>query len=513
MASRNNKWAGLKEAQATGSIGETGAKQRVATLIGALMAVQATFVSDTSRFKSLRCPRRAGKTMSVASDICISAESLPDGRLLYVTQTIGTAEDLIINSPRTGISAIGRDFDLGIKYNKKYHKAFWPNGCELKLAGASDHNAIEKLRGDALDGVWIDEAGTLGYEILERLVSDILEPRLMDRNGKIIMTGTPGYQEKGLFFDVTPNMPDEDSVLVAKFEGEPRQDERWSMHSWTLAENTKAPELWERAQRKIQQRGWSMSDPHVQREYLGLWATDTSNRIFRVDFSNCVYKTYHDGMYGLPPDHMWNFVMGIDFGYRHDTAFVVVAYSDSCPIAYQCYEFSQAEMTIEQIANQITHIQNTFGEMQAIVGDFGQNGRVIAESINAQYGFNIQRADKKDKMDHVEIVDNDLHHGRVKLQTHGMLRQQMEMWIYDRTGKKEARDQQDHLIDAFIYTIIHCHHHFWSEKERKVPHGTNEWIEMQNREAERRAAHPEEEEESYEGPFSGHNSNDWGLDW
>jgi hypothetical protein len=458
-----------------------------AEILEALQPQQRDFVLDKSLRKRALCGRRAGKTYTVASYIVWLALTRPRCNILYIAQTRGVARKLLWDSNDTGLKKIAEDFGVQFSFNATNLEAVLPNRSRITLLGADSDEEIEKNRGQSYDLVVIDEAGTLPARRINLLVSSILEPALRDRLGTLCMIGTPAYVLAGPFFEAT--------TLENKSPGAPKvrpwnhrirwgkQPYSWSFHRWTVKENTALPHLWDLCLQEKAEKGWPDSHPVWQRETLALWVVDGSRLMYR--FNEAVNTWAPEAgeefnRFGLPREHEWVFLLGIDFGYVEDTAITVGAYSSTCPNMYQVYEYSEPRMTTAAIAAKLDELDDMFGEFQAEVGDSA--GKQIIETLNQEHGRAILPADKANKRDAIELLSSDLVAQRVFLLKGSKLADQMSILVWDEKNQlREAKGQDDHLADAFLYMHRYAQHHFWSTPEKQAERYSEEWIRQQTR--------------------------------
>jgi len=147
------------------------------------------FHQRDSRFASLVCHRRAGKTVATINDVIARASytSKKNARYAYVAPFYRQAKDVAWEYLKEfGGSAITK-----IRESQLRVELF--NGAWITLYGADNPDA---LRGLYLDGIILDEAG----DMRPSLWSDVILPTLVDRSGWAVFIGTP--KGKNHFFDI-----------------------------------------------------------------------------------------------------------------------------------------------------------------------------------------------------------------------------------------------------------------------------------------------------------------------
>jgi hypothetical protein len=134
-------------------------------------------------------PRRFGKSYSLivfSSEVCLRNKKAIISYLapskLMVNQIIRPLMKNIFESCPE---------ELRPQYNTKDYTYYFPNGAELRLAGADSGHA-EKLRGGDAHLIVIDEAGSISN--LDYIVKSILLPTTLLTKGKIIIASTPSLE-------------------------------------------------------------------------------------------------------------------------------------------------------------------------------------------------------------------------------------------------------------------------------------------------------------------------------
>ena len=232
-------------AKGSGTLDET--RRRVRS---SLMAIQIAVIDDPCQFKSLKVPRRGGKTVTAAACIIDFALANHGSRIVFGSMTLKSAKRLIWTG-RDGIKRWNTRYDLGIVFNNAEMTATFPNGSVFMVIGCETQGDIDKIRGDALDLVILDECKSFPPSLFNELLDQAIRPTLMDNAGTLIIMGTPGAVLRGRFYEATSQ---EGTVITVDEDGakhavcrpyHERDDERWkdveydwSFHSWTLEENT-----------------------------------------------------------------------------------------------------------------------------------------------------------------------------------------------------------------------------------------------------------------------------------
>jgi hypothetical protein len=483
-----------------------------------LFRQQAQVIDDPYEFKSLLTPRRSGKTHTAIAYSVIECLRNPGAIVIIVTLTLKSAKRLYWNP----ILAFSDRFGLNLRRPGGVHhtnaEARFENGSQLFLMGAETKAEIEKLRGGSYDLVIVDECKSFSEHIFRELTDDILSPACQDRGGTLFILGTPGSVLAGPFYEATyphykdPHTGNPVSRLYedpAPYWVESGEDPEWSRHTWTQKENTKTKnDLWKSSLKKKRIKRWADDNPTWLREHLGQWISMGDSMVYaysriltadkEADMPRCVYRRgAGDGFdkHGLSDREEWRYVLGMDLGYEDDLAIVVAAYSPTLDEMYIVYEFKQPHMIISQVASQIAHITQMFDDrIEAMVVDTGAGGKMLVESMNEMYGTFLIRAEKSAKNDYVELLNSDLHDGKLKVLADGELAHEwlnLQWDLSDKTKKdlvrsgklKEDRLCANHLSDATLYTWRFCLHHFSRDRVDGPAKESSEWYDERDMEA------------------------------
>lgn len=474
------------------------------SLYHSLFFQQKNVVDDPCRRKAVLCPRRAGKSWTAMSYAFLTCLRKPDRRVVIVTLTLKHARNIYW----TEMKALARQLGLTLNWNGHELWITFGNGSLIMLLGGESIQEIEKLRGGKYDLVVIDECKSYASTILNELVNGVVWPALGDRLGTLMMIGTPGNILKGLFFQATQPGYEIELKSGAKrpvsknyynpepfWVANPENKLYWSRHGWTRKDNVTEPHLWDEALETKALNEWADDHPYWRREYLAEWVAVEDAFIFQ--YANVIYSNpalvqwrpdpKNTANFGLPAGHDWRFVCGVDLGFEDDWAIVVLAYSMTNGHLYQVFDYKTNHEDIDAISKKILEVYGLFNGFDAMVGDFGGLGVLVMETLNKRYGLSIQKAEKREKFDHIELVNSDFLAGRIKIIPGTDLDSELQtlQWnlgededkgdLAARGKLKPAPGLPDHLCDALLYAWRFCHH-FWST-DKIAPHaiGSPEW--------------------------------------
>lgn len=450
--------------------------------------VQRKFIEDKSKRKSARCPRRSGKTFAASSLALHTGEAKAGARVLIVSLTLKSTKENYWTRGPGGIFAQDALYDLGLKTNLSDITWEHQNGSKGMLAGAETRADIERLRGASAEAdlIIVDECKSFAPQMLTELIRDVLEPGLMTRGGVLVLIGTPGAIPKGPFYEYTEPAyidPDLKRAKCKLFDGKPTKigERLWSLHTWTIEDNVAVPDQWEYALAIKEDHGWTDDTPIWKREFLGQWVTDTHELVYAfakcrtLDVDRVTWIPDGPVMESLKEeDGPWQLIMGLDFGYEDANAIVVCAYSETKKELRHVYDYSQNHMTIDEFGKEIKNTISLFGNPSVIVGDKGSLGGVLyIQELNSRFGLGIVEAEKREKYDHIELLNSDFYAGRIKIIPGSKLDEELCALQWDlskddkerliRLGKlREDPSCANHLCDCLLYLWRYCYH-YWSE--------------------------------------------------
>ena len=421
---------------------------------------QLSFVEDPAPFKIAVCSRRAGKTVACAAHLIHTAINNPDTTSLYITMT-GTSGKRIIWKEFKGLV---KKFNLPVKINDIEVSLTFPNNSVVYVIGAKDESEIEKIRGIGIKLCYIDECQSF-REYIEYLIDDIIGPALMDNMGSLCLIGTPNAIPVGYFHKVWT------------------QSEGWSKHSWTFWDNFKWPAVVqghthdEIFQRELKRSGRALSDPSIRREFFGEWTVDNDSLILHYDKDKNDYNELPSGSY--------NYILGIDIGFKDSDALAVLAYSDNSTTTYLVEEIVTAKQGITELVQQVNSLQKRY-DISKMVMDFGGLGKKIGEEMIRRHSLPVEPADKTRKMENIELMDDALRTGKLKAKADSRFVQDSYLVEIDRDKTKPDRivvssRYHSDIIDAVLYAFKCSPAFAYTAPEKKVRYGSKEWAEQQSK--------------------------------
>jgi len=340
-------------------------------------------LDDTSQFVSVLCSRRAGKTAFLAAYLVDGALSESDTSCLYLGLTRDEAKRLCWR----WIKRVCKDARIAAAFNESALTVTLANGSVIYVRGAdAKQDEMEKFLGGEYSRVAIDEGASYRID-LEHLISVVLEPALIDRGGRLAIAGTPGHT-RNFFYDVT--------------EGDATG---WSRHAWNSLDNPHIAERWKAKLADIlATKPYYIHTPEYAWNYSGKWAVDARGLVYRFDRMHLV---------DAPPERLEGRTLAIDLGWDNATSFCLGGWEQYSQTLYILRCEKRGGMLLDEVAEHAAKIKATPGPYVRTVIDGA--ARQSVEQMRQRYGLVADAADKSDKARHIDMMNADLAHGRVKV--------------------------------------------------------------------------------------------------
>lgn len=413
---------------------------------------QNQFILDSSSFISAQCSRRAGKSSGLAIRFFNTMNKYPGATCRYLALTGDSARDIMWPV----LEELDEKYKIGLKFIPSRLTVVSPNGGKLRLYGADMKNFIRRLRGNKSPGIAVDEAQEFGSH-LEYLVDDILTPMMVDfPDAWMAITGTPGPVPVGYFFEVTK-----------------QKKHGFSHYEWTFLENPYLPDPRGFIEKLIAKKQWDANHPTLLREWRNKWVLDLESLWIR-------YKSDINDFTELPA-HVkeWNYILGIDIGWKDADAFAILAWSPSSPCTYLIEEIITNKQDITSLRTTIELLRKRF-PFHKIVMDTGGLGKKIAEELKSRYGLPIEAADKTRKQENAEILNDSLRLGNFKARADSRFAN--DSYLIQIDWDKSTPDRivvkknpHSDIIDAVLYGFKESPAYHYKEAEKRVKPGTQEY--------------------------------------
>lgn len=440
---------------------------------------QRDFVRDPGKRVAALVGRGGGKTTGAMFRLVRKMLLQERAQCLYLARSREQAEKLLWGPLKEFCARLGIDAKFA---EDKLMCTFRHNLATVTLAGADDKASIERYRGIPHDEVVIDECASFPPKLLDNLINRVIIPRLGDRDGSLVLIGTPGHDLRGQFYEVTRPGAEESRPWSLHGDADFADWSGWSFHSWTLLDaanaNVQAAQnLWRAALVEKRNKGWSDDHPLWRREYLGQWSRDDTETIYHYrphDDEGHEWNRWNPektafGFAKLPDGHSdWIYTYGIDIGFSDPTAIQVFAYSasDAASTLYQVYELEKRRLNVRDIASiligpdlNVEQPSGLFGETDwptAIHGDIaGGGGEGILKELAEVYGIRVTPGARRwgDKRAAIEMFNGDLVDGRIKVLEGSKLEEQLSQlqWAVKEDGSlREDHSARNDCCDAAL---------------------------------------------------------------
>ena len=413
----------------------------------------------------------------------------PGSQMLIVARTRGQAKGIYWRT----LKRLCAEYDVRCQFKNMDLECHLENGSVIFFSGADTAEEVDKYRGRSFDLCIIDEGKSYSKRLLDEFVYEVIQRTLADTRGTLVIIGTPGSIEGGLFWNLitlSPSYQREGSEKPTPLHvniydpAEKRSPYHWSKHHWTGKDNVKMPHIWEDALQEIADNGWTMDDPYVVREFLGIPVADSSNTVYyynKVTDDRCDWVK-DKGPHGLPEKHDWRYILGIDLGWHDSTAFVVAAWAPTHRALHFIHVEKHPHMLTNQVMARIAELEEEYGGFDARVVDPAAGGKRLAEDLSQVYGVYVESARKQDKCAFIAMMNGDISAGKIKLDPDGALAQEWRSLQWGNHEKTEVDKQcADDASDAALYVWRFAHHHWSKEKILGPAENTVEWTREQQR--------------------------------
>lgn len=413
------------------------------SLLSTLFPQQLAFATDTSQRAVARCSRQAGKSRTAATHLLTTSLAKPLSNCCYLALTRKSAKMILWST----LKYLCNTFKIYANFKEAELQVEFPNGSIIYLMGANDESVAETLRGTPWDLVYIDECASFRGHI-EYLIEECISPAFITRNGLLRLIGTPSSDFTSYFYLADNTLPD------------------WSRHHWNTTNNIYIPHAATYLEDVKTKRGWSDDNPVYLREWMGQWSRSIDDQVY-------AFNPLKNLTSSLPPS-TFHYIIGVDIGWKDDTAIVVVAFNPEVSRnAYVVHQWKAPHTLISSLGEELKRLQEVYKPVATIM-DEGGLGKSIAEELNNRYNLSIRPAEKTQKLAYIELLNSDLHNGYVQIvddgTTGGALAEEWRNLTWAEKNRMEDPKQPNHLSDAILYSWRHCYSYLHTgEADNKKP--------------------------------------------
>ncbi|HET7378719.1 MAG TPA: hypothetical protein VFJ24_01635 [Gaiellales bacterium] len=400
---------------------------------------QTSAVMSTAKQQVWCCSRRAGKSTGEAVKLLAEVMRPPFTNVFYLSLTLKNAKRIIWHE----LKRLNEVYRLGgVPDDQEGVLAFPRLGHDVHvyLGGVKDASEVEKVRGPKAKGYVLDEAQSMPPRVIGPLMKDAIGPALLDNDGWMIVSGTPGPINAGYFWDIC------EGALSSE----------WERHKWTWRDNPwiQAGRSREDIEADILKRfGLTRDSPTYLREWCGLWHVDRDVLVFRYDAAR-------NGFAELPAKGEWSYVIGIDIGFEDADAIAVLGWRAKDRAVYLVEEYVRRKSTITELAEKVAELRAKYAPLR-MVADFGGLGKKIGEEFRRRFALPVEPADKVRKIEHIELLNDAMRAGLFMARPGGPFAEDAAIvqWDQDARAKGErkiADDYHSDITDAVLYGFRAC---------------------------------------------------------
>lgn len=175
----------------------------------------------------------------------------------------------------------------------------------------------------------------------------------------------------------------------------------------------------------------------------GVWIRDTEGLVYQFDDSRNALD--------IAPTCTRK-LLGIDFGVKDATAFVILGWRENDPNVYVLRAWKKTGMIPSEAAAEVKLLEAEHRFIR-IVGDVGGLGKAFAEEMRRRHHLPVEPAEKQNKRGYIALLNGDLERGRVRL-VRGMCEPLATEWSelpWDEGREKESEGFDNHCADAALY--------------------------------------------------------------
>lgn len=476
---------------------------------------QRAYFTSKAKRRATSKTRRAGATAGGCREFLARAIEHPGWRGTYVATTRKEARERAwLSDTKSGLIDILRQYGEPIDHpaieviviggiraeiRDQAMTIDFSNGSKIDLFGADDERALRKQRGLSKHVYWIDEAQD--FRFLEQFYDAVIIGSLTDYKGECWLSGTPGRDCVGMFYEATKNDDGEDGPRLEGWEThtiacidnpffgrvvggsedgrlvyyvETNDGERTGPFStYGEAEHAATKVRWDHtAGAAMKQKGWKGDEPDFIREWLGRWTRVDARYVYPVHSCNQLDLLYapvrkapnpFKGRHPRFADHpdwcdfrraiadlpkmkkynqrrQWMYAIGADFGYHPDPfSLVVWAFAHDTQDVYELFSWKATKVHTDDQGLYMKLLWDSLDNVVVFVGD-PAGKQDDFEVWRTRMGLPLDEANKRGKNTLEEFLADDIRRGRVHLRRDSPLHDEMKHLVYLPTKPGKPRE-------------------------------------------------------------------------
>lgn len=148
---------------------------------------------------------------------------------------------------------------------------------------------------------------------------------------------------------------------------------------------------------------------------------------------------------------LWRFVLGIDYGFNDDCAFVVLGWREHGNVVYVIESAHEAGLVPDDAAQAVDSLEQRY-HFDVIVGDTGGLGKGYVEEARQRWRLPIEPAEKHNKRGYISLLNGALRSRKLLVfQGNEDLEREWNTLPWAEGKQKEAEGFANHLADATLY--------------------------------------------------------------
>lgn len=172
------------------------------------------------------------------------------------------------------------------------------------------------------------------------------------------------------------------------------------------------------------------------------------------------------------PRDLTDYVLGVDYGYSADSAFVVMGYRQGDRNVYAIEAHKKPGMLVDEAADVVRSLNARY-KFSRMVGDQGGLGKTYVEEARKRFLLPIQPAEKHDKQGYLRLMSAGLARGTIKVDPERCepLLKEWRSARWNTDADDIATGCPDHCLDAALYAWRACTNY---HEEAPTPKPTHE---------------------------------------